>query len=86
MRSRGVGEESLSVKHKELVYSVGKYLVLHLVLDTCAGNNGVEFHAQLVGKFAALGEQFLRNLLHLGVFYFAIYEYVVHNRFLNFEF
>lgn len=38
----GIGEQSLAVEDKQLVDTIGQYLVLYLTLDTCTGNNGME--------------------------------------------
>lgn len=78
MWCRCIREQTIAVKDKDLVHAIGEYLALNLVLDACSAYYRMQFHAQFVGQFAALGEQFLRNLLHLGAFYLYIYEYVVH--------
>ena len=75
---RGVGEESLAVEHEQFIHAVWQNLCLYLALDACAGNNGVELHAELVGELASLGEQLLRYFGHDRALYLAIYEYVVH--------
>jgi hypothetical protein len=78
MGSRGIGEETLTVEHEQLVNAVGKNLVFHLALDAGTGNDSVELHTQFVGQLAAFSKQFLRNLGNLCAFDFAIYKYVVH--------
>ena len=45
MGSRGIGEESLTVEHIELVHAIGQQLVLDLALDAGAGHNGLEVNA-----------------------------------------
>ena len=81
--SRGVGEQPLAVEHEQLVNAIGQYLLLHLSLNSRSGNHGVQFHAQLCGQLAALGEQLLRHLGHSGALYLTIYEYVVHPCFIQ---
>ena len=78
MGSRCVGEQSRCIEDEELIYAVGDDLFFHLSLDVGAYHHSMELHAQLIGKLATLGQQFLRNFLYLSTFYFAIYKNVVH--------
>ena len=59
MRSRGVGEKLGGVEDKEFVDTVRQHLLLDFTLDAGANHDGVEFHTQLVGQLAALGQKFL---------------------------
>lgn len=76
--SRCVREQSFAVENKQLVNAVGQNLILHLIFNTRTDDHGMEFHIQLIGQLAALGQQFLGNLLNLCTFNLAIYKYVVH--------
>ena len=59
MRCRCVWEQSLTVEDKEFVHSIGQNLIFNLALDTSSCNNSMQFYAQFIGQFAALGQQFL---------------------------
>ena len=74
-----VREQVLAVKYEEFVHPVREDLGLHGALDAGARHHGVEFHAQPVGEFAALGQEFLGDLGNDRAFDLAIYENVVHS-------
>ena len=78
MGCRGVGEQPLAVEDKQLVDTVGQYLVFNLALDAGADDNSVELHTELIGKLATLGKKLLRYLLYRSTFYLNIYKYVLH--------
>ena len=56
--------------------SVGEELILDAV-ELVADDEGLEFHAELVGQLTALGEQFQAHIRHLAFIVFAIDDYVV---------
>ena len=78
MWCRRVWEEPFGIKDEELIYAVRQNLGFNMAFDARARNHGMELHTKLVGQTATFGQQFLRHFGHRGVFYLAIYKYVVH--------
>ena len=75
---RSIGRQSRRVENVQAVHAVGQDLGFDVPRDAGPGGHGLELHAQLVGQFAALGQQFLAYLGHRSAFKLAIYKYVVH--------
>ena len=74
-----VREQVLPVENKQFVHPVREDLGLHGPSDAGTGHHGVQFHAQLVGELAALGQEFLGDLGHDRALDLAIDEYVIHS-------
>ena len=74
---RGIREQSLSVEYVNFVHAVFYHLLLYAV-QSAAGYDTLQFHAQRVGEFASFCEQFERDILHCRALYLAIYKNVVH--------
>ena len=78
MGQRRVGEQPRRVKHMQLVHTVGQHLLFYS-FQSCSCCDGFQLATQLVGQFAAFGEQFQTDIGNCRTFYFEIYKYVVHN-------
>ena len=56
---RGVWEQPFTVKHKQLVNTIGQYLILDFSLDSGSSHDSMKLHTKFVGEFASFGQQLL---------------------------
>ena len=79
MWQRGVGVEARIVYGIDGIDSIGEYLFFHTV-EVATDHQCFEFTIQLIGQRATFCEQFEAHIGDDAVFYFAIYNQIVHNR------
>ena len=76
MGQRRVRVHTLVLQLVEGIDAVRHHLLLYLG-EVVAGNHCLEFHAELVGELAALGEQLEADVGHAAILIFEVYYDVV---------